>query len=72
MCIRDRYIIGAAFLFRTPEIWQSILALGGPQSQEMHGFRRGKGQPWQVSPYSVSAVPAHIKRVDLIDATRKA
>jgi TldD protein len=67
-----RYITGAAFLFRTPEIWQNVLTLGGPKSQRMFGYRRGKGQPWQWSYHSVSAVPARIKQIDLIDAKRKA
>ncbi len=67
-----RYIAGAAFMFRTPEIWQNVLVLGGKNSEETYGFTRGKGQPWQRTSHSVSAVPTKIKSIDIIDAKRKA
>jgi TldD protein len=67
-----RFIVGGAYLFRSPELWKSLLNLGGPSSQASYGFERGRGQPWQRTTHSVSAVPAHIKQIDLIDAKRKA
>jgi TldD protein len=61
------------FLFRSPELWKHVKALGGPQSLErLYDFQSKKGEPEQLASYSVSAVPALITDVALIDLTRKA
>lgn len=65
-------IQNAAFLFRAPELWKGLLALGGPSSQEMLASVRVKGEPEQTMVSTVSAVPATVKQVTIIDPTRKA
>jgi TldD protein len=65
-------IAGAAFQFRTTELWKNVLALGGPRAVEMLGFQRRKGQPSQEMVHSVSAVPAKVKQVAIVDLRKKA
>jgi TldD protein len=67
-----QFIKGGAILFRSPELWKNLNALGNPQTQRWTGHQRGKGQPWQRTTHSVGAVPGLIKDVALIDAVRKA
>jgi len=67
-----RYIRGGALAFRTPELWKNVVALGGPGTERLFGLSRGKGQPSQGTTHSVSAVPAKIPQLGIIDATRKA
>jgi predicted Zn-dependent protease len=62
----------AGILFRTPELWKSLLALGGAASARRYGRRALKGEPPQAVEYSVTAVPAVVKQLTLIDAMRKA
>jgi TldD protein len=62
-----------SFMFRSPELWKHVKAIGGPQSVErLYRCYSTKGEPEQQAPYSVSAVPALITDVALIDLTRKA
>ena len=66
-------VVGGALLFRSPELWKNLMALGGPKSQRW--FDAGvseKGEPSQSTEYSVAAVPALIKQVAVIDPTRRA
>jgi TldD protein len=65
-------IAGAAFQFRTLELWKNVVALGGARSVEMVGFRRKKGQPVQDMVHSVAAVPAKVKQVAIVDLRKKA
>ncbi|HWZ59074.1 MAG TPA: metallopeptidase TldD-related protein [Gemmatimonadaceae bacterium] len=65
-------IAGAAFQFRTAELWKNITALGGARSVELLGFRRKKGQPEQEMVHSVAAVPAKVKQVAIVDLRKKA
>lgn len=67
-----RFINGGALVFRAPELWKSVSALGGVGTQRWYGRARGKGEPGQQMDYSVGAVPAAIPQLSLIDATRKA
>jgi TldD protein len=67
-----RFIRGGALVFRAPELWKSLVAIGGPGTSLVRGFARGKGQPRQTTMHSVSAVPAKATQVGIIDATRKA
>lgn len=62
----------AGILFRTPELWKSLLALGGAASARRYGWTASKGEPPQAVEYSVTAVPAVVKQLTLIDAMRKA
>jgi TldD protein len=64
---------GAGLLFRAPEFWKDVQALGGPKSSHwIGGFGSQKGNPRQSTPYSVAAVPAWVKEQAIIDPTRKA
>jgi len=67
-----RYLHGGTLVFRAPELWKNIVALGGPGTQRWFGHARGKGQPRQRTVHSVGAVPAKIPQLSLIDRTRKA
>jgi TldD protein len=70
---RTARLSDAAFLFRSPEFWKSITALGGPASTQW--FCNGsstKGEPQQATAFSVNAVPAIVKNIATIDLKRKA
>jgi TldD protein len=66
-------VIGnAAVLFRAPELWKGLLALGGAASARRYGMAEVKGEPRQESSYSVTAPPALFKQLTYIDPLRKA
>jgi TldD protein len=65
-------IRGLEFLFKGPDLWKNVLALGGARSAIQYASAHRKGQPWQVGDFSVRAVPGKIKDVAFIDPTRKA
>jgi TldD protein len=67
-----RFITGAGFLFRSPEFWRNLVAVGGPKSEVWFGFSRTRGQPEQSAMHSVGAVPAKVTNVGIVDAYRKA
>ena len=70
---RTAVIAGAGLLFRSTDLWRSLIALGGPKSQEWIGLGVSrKGEPQQATNYTVGAVPAVFRDVTVIDATRKA
>ncbi|HEX6534059.1 MAG TPA: TldD/PmbA family protein [Gemmatimonadaceae bacterium] len=62
----------AGILFRAPELWKGIRALGGSGSARRFGSYTSKGEPAQAAPHSVTAVPAVFKQLTLIDPQRKA
>jgi TldD protein len=66
-----RPISGSAYLFRSPELWKDIVALGGPKSVMWRGFDTRKGQPSQSMRHSVAAVPALVKNIVAIDISKK-
>lgn len=66
-----RYIKNAAVLFRAPELWRNVVAVGGPKTEEMFFYQRTRGEPVQLHSQSVSAVPVKIAGITLIDATRR-
>ncbi len=74
--IRDgklgRYLQNAGILFRSPELWRNLVAVGGPGTEAWFGQGRRRGQPVQMSMHSVGAVPGKIANISLIDITRKA
>ncbi len=65
-------IQGAAILFRTPEFWKSVKAIGGPASAQRFAVQSAKGQPRQTTLHTVSAVPILVEKLTYIDAKRKA
>jgi len=67
-----RYLRGGALMFRAPELWKNVVAIGGPESLRWFGMYRGKGQPGQGAYHSVGAVPAKIKQLSIVDPGRKA
>jgi TldD protein len=69
---RIALIAGAGLLFRSSDVWKSILALGGKASMHRFGMSSTKGEPAQDHYASVTAVPATCKQLTLIDALRKA
>jgi TldD protein len=69
---RTAVIGGAGFLFRAPELWKGVMALGGSANARRFGTWVAKGQPTQATCHSVTAVSAVIKQLTLIDPLRKA
>jgi len=67
-----RYLDGAGIQFRSPELWKSLSAVGGPSALRWYGMNSLKGQPTQTTPHSVGAVPVQFKNTAIIDSTRKA
>ena len=65
-------IANAGILFRTPELWKALTALGGAASVRRYGMGASKGEPEQATYHSVTVVPAAFKQVTLIDPLRKA
>jgi TldD protein len=65
-------IAGAGFLFRAPELWHRVVALGGEQSLRRYGMSASKGEPEQRTYHSVTAPPAVFEAFTLIDPRRKA
>lgn len=57
-------------LFRTQELWNSLIDKGGVS--ETFGVESRKGEPPQSLYHSVTAVPALFKELTVIDARRKA
>jgi len=60
----------AAFRFRSTELWHNVLALGGPSSARLRGFRSTKGQPEQTASHGVWAVPMAVNNMVVFDALR--
>ena len=65
-------LINAGALFRTPEFWKSVQAIGDATTAQTVGVSEGKGQPKQLSYHSVTAVPVVVKDMSVIDVLRKA
>lgn len=73
----DSRTMPIAFLFRTPELWGHVQALGGPASQRWFGLQQYsiadiKGEPQQIVAFSAGAVPAVIQQLAVINPMRKA
>jgi len=69
---RVAIVAGAGILFRTPELWKGLVALGGEASVRRYGTTSSKGEPLQTTYHSVSAPPAVFKEFTVIDPRRKA
>ncbi len=60
----------AAVLFRAPELWKAVLALGGPASVEPIPVRMRKGEPAQETWHTVEAPPMLVRQLAVIDPLR--
>lgn len=69
---RVAIVAGAGFLFRAPELWKQLIAVGGEDSMRRYGVESSKGEPSQTTYHSVSAPPAVIEAFTVIDPKRKA
>jgi TldD protein len=69
---RTALISPSGFLFRAPELWKGVLALGGAAAARRYGKQAAKGEPPRSTAYSVTAVPATIKQLTLINPQQKA
>lgn len=69
---RTRFIRNSEVLFRAPELWKGLHAIGGPRSQAWTGVSVWKGQPGQQHDFGVSGVPARFNRVPVTDRSRQA
>lgn len=69
---RTAILANSGILFRTPEIWNNLMHLGGADSLDRFGFSENKGEPGQSNPYSVTSPPAVFKEMTTIDIKRKA
>ena len=62
-----------AYQFRTPNLWNSLKAIGGPRSYELGGaFGDAKGQPGQSNSVSHGCVPSLFQQVNIINTGRRA
>ncbi len=62
----------AGFLFRSTEIWKSLLTISADKTSRRFGVSAQKGEPPQTCYHSVTAAPAAVKQLTLIDPLRKA
>jgi TldD protein len=60
-------LAGAAYLFRSPDLWKDLASLGGASTSVTRGIGDEKGQPLQRTVHSVTSVAAHFKNVRVID-----
>lgn len=61
----------ASIVWRTPDFWRNVVALGGASSVERVGVERGRDSEHKV-PHTVAAVPAKVTQVAVTDAKRRA
>lgn len=64
--------VGMGYVFRSPEFWKSLTAIGGEQTAVMRGITAQKGQPAQETAHSVSAIAARFRNVAVVDLRAKA
>lgn len=69
---RTKFVHSAEGLFRAPELWKSLKAIGGQGTQIWSGSTLRKGQPSQECQFGVGAVPARFDKVAVTDRMRKA
>jgi TldD protein len=62
----------AGVLFRSTDLWKSLQAVGAEPHLRRFGLLGTKGEPPQTCAHSVTAAPAVIKGLTLIDSLRKA
>ena len=69
---RVKFIHSAEALFRAPELWKSLKAIGGPGTEYWSGAMVYKGQPVQQCRFGAGAVPGYFEKVAVTDRMRKA
>jgi TldD protein len=69
---RTKFVHSAEGLFRAPELWKSLKAIGGQGTQVWSGASLQKGQPMQECQFGVGAVPALFTKLAVTDRMRKA
>ena len=62
----------AGFLFRSTDLWKSLLSISGDAQMRRIGFSAQKGEPPQTCYHSVTAAPAVVQGLTVIDPQRKA
>ena len=62
----------AGFLFRATELWKALHAIGGGVGSRRYGMSTQKGEPASTSYHSVTAPPAIVNQLTLVDPLRKA
>jgi len=62
----------AGFLFRSTDFWKSLLGISSDAQMRRIGFSAQKGEPAQTCFHSVTAAPAVVKGLTIIDPMRKA
>lgn len=65
-------LASAGMIFRTPEFWNNVAAIGGLESSSMFGLGTRKGEPGQLCFHGVTTPPVLLKDMSIIDITRKA
>jgi len=65
-------IQGAEYLFRAPDFWKHLAALGGARSVQHVGIERWRDEYVSRSTHTVAAVPALVIGVGVTDYLRKA
>jgi len=69
---RVGYLRNVECLFRSPDLWKSLKAIGGQRSQVWTASTIGKGQPNQNLTFGSAGVPALFTKVAVTDITRRA
>lgn len=64
-------IAKAGIIFRTPELWKGLMAIGGAGASRRMGIISSKGEPARSSAHSVTAVPIVVKELTFIDTERR-
>jgi len=68
-------VANAEYIYRAPEFWKNLVAIGGPASAGARGFEYSDWDNGivgaQTMVHTVSAVPAKITGVSVVDASRK-
>ncbi len=59
-------VSGLGFLFRSPELWKNLKAVGGASDMILKGFSSSKGQPEQSYSYSVKGVPLKFSEMSVV------
>jgi len=64
-CVR-----GVEYLYRSPEFWKGLVAIGGKTTARARGFDRGRNYVHHPTWHTVSAVPAKVKGIAVVDEMR--
>ena len=68
---RVSYIKNAELLFRAPELWKNLKAIGGKSSTVFSAASVSKGQPSQRLQFGIGAVPTLFANLAVADIARR-